>query len=107
MRADEAACSGNSETCTSAKDGHGGAQGQPGGTGASGFSDGSDALVTFFEFTEAAWDDLMTRPWITQVSPPKPFPATRSSSARCWRAVSSWWEEPVSRRRSMPTSRSP
>ena len=37
-------------------------------------SDGSDALVTFFEFTEAAWDDLMTRPWITQVSPPEAFP---------------------------------
>jgi len=66
--------SGNGETCTSAKDGHQGAQGQPGAPGSQGYSDGSDALVTFFEFTQAAWDDLMTRPWITQLAPVEAFP---------------------------------
>jgi hypothetical protein len=66
--------SGNGETCHSAKNGHAGAQGQPGAQGPGGSSDGSDAQVTFFEFTQAAWDDLMTRPWITQVTPPEAFP---------------------------------
>jgi hypothetical protein len=69
--------SGNGETCTSAKNGHAGAQGQPGSLGASGSTDGSDALVTFFEFTQAAWDDLMTRPWITQVTPTDAFPGDK------------------------------
>ena len=66
--------SGNGETCTSARNGHNGAQGQPGAAGAAGINDGSDAQVTFFEFTQAAWDDLMTRPWITQLTPPEAFP---------------------------------
>ena len=66
--------SGNGETCHSAKDGHDGAQGQPGSVGASGFTDGGDAQVTFLEFTEAAWDDLMTRPWITELTPAEAFP---------------------------------
>ena len=69
--------SGNGETCTSAKDGHPGAQGQPGAQGGQGLGDGSDALVTFFEFTQAAWDDLMTRPWITQLSPTEVFPGDK------------------------------
>lgn len=66
--------SGNGETCTGAKDGHNGAQGQPGTNGAAGWTNGNDALVSFFEFTEAAWDDMMTRPWITQVTPVDAFP---------------------------------
>jgi hypothetical protein len=69
--------SGNGETCTSAKNGHPGAQGQPGTQGGQGLGEGSDALVTFFEFTQAAWDDLMTRPWITQISPTEVFPGDR------------------------------
>jgi len=69
--------SGNGETCTSAKDGHNGSQGQPGAPGAPGFTDGSDAFVTFFEFTQQAWDDLMTRPWITAITPPEAFPGDR------------------------------
>lgn len=66
--------SGNGETCHSAKDGHPGAQGQPGTVGSAGAADGSDQTVQFFEFTQAAWDDLMTRPWITQITPPEVFP---------------------------------
>jgi len=65
--------SGNGETCTSAKNGHAGAQGQPGSAGSQGSTEGSDALVTFFEFTQAAWDDLMTRPWISQITPTEVF----------------------------------
>lgn len=66
--------SGNGETCHSAKDGHSGAQGQPGAPGTAGMADGSDQTVEFFEFTQAVWDDLMTRPWITQITPPEAFP---------------------------------
>ncbi len=69
--------SGNGETCTSGKNGHNGAQGQPGAQGAPGFTNGSDAQVTFFEFTQAAWDDLMTRPWITAITPPEAFPGDK------------------------------
>lgn len=66
--------SGNGDTCHGAHDGHAGDQGQPGGHGPAGFSDGNDASVTFFEFTQAAWDDLMTRPWISQITPVEAFP---------------------------------
>jgi hypothetical protein len=69
--------SGNGETCSGARNGRNGAQGQPGAQGAAGGSNGSDAQVTFFEFTQAAWDDLLTRPWITQVTPPEAFPGDR------------------------------
>jgi hypothetical protein len=66
--------SGNGDTCHGAKNGHNGAQGQPGAAGPTGWTDGADATVSFFEFTQAAWDDLMTRPWITQVTPTDAFP---------------------------------
>lgn len=66
--------SGNGETCHGAKDGHNGATGQPGANGPAGWSDGNDGMVTFFEFTQAAWDDLMTRPWISQITPTEAFP---------------------------------
>lgn len=66
--------SGNGETCHGSKDGHHGAQGQPGSPGPAGWADGGDGQVTFFEFTQAAWDDLMTRPWITQITPTDAFP---------------------------------
>jgi len=66
--------SGNGETCHSAKDGHAGAQGQPGAVGPHGLANGNDLTVEFMEFTQAAWDDLMTRPWITQISPTNAFP---------------------------------
>jgi hypothetical protein len=66
--------SGNGETCHGAKDGHGGATGQPGATGPAGWNDGSDGSVTFFEFTQAAWDDMMTRPWVSQITPTEAFP---------------------------------
>ena len=43
-------------------------------TGPAGWNDGSDASVTFFEFTQAAWDDMMTRPWVSQITPTEAFP---------------------------------
>jgi hypothetical protein len=66
--------SGVGETCKDAENGHPGAQGQPGPSGPDGFSSGVDGLVEFFEFSEDAWDDLLTRPWITEVSPVQVFP---------------------------------
>jgi hypothetical protein len=69
--------SGNGETCHGAKDGHNGATGQPGANGLAGWTDGNDAMVSFFEFTQAAWDDLMTRPWITQITPTDAFPGDK------------------------------
>ena len=69
--------SGNGETCHGAKDGHNGSTGQPGANGSAGWTDGNDALVSFFEFTQAAWDDLMTRPWISQITPTDAFPGDK------------------------------
>jgi concanavalin A-like lectin/glucanase superfamily protein/IPT/TIG domain-containing protein len=66
--------SGVGETCRDAENGHPGAQGQPGAAGPDGFSGGIDALVEFFEFTEEAWDDLITRPWLNEVTPTHAFP---------------------------------
>jgi hypothetical protein len=66
--------SGNGETCHGARVGHNGAMGQPGANGPASWSDGGDGLITFFEFTQAAWDDLMTRPWVSQITPTEAFP---------------------------------
>jgi hypothetical protein len=66
--------SGVGETCRDAENGHAGAQGQPGAVGPDGFGRGVDGLVEFFEFSEDAWDDLLTRPWLSEVSPTHAFP---------------------------------
>jgi hypothetical protein len=66
--------SGNGETCHGAREGHNGAMGQPGANGPAAWNDGGDGSVTFFEFTQAAWDDLMTRPWVSQITPTEAFP---------------------------------
>jgi hypothetical protein len=66
--------SGVGETCKDAEHGHPGAQGQPGPTGQDGFSAGIDGYVEFFEFSEDAWDELLTRPWVTEVAPVQAFP---------------------------------
>lgn len=60
--------------CEKAKNGHNGAQGQPGSVGADGSYAGSDGINQFFEFSEDAWDDMLTRPWITEISPNEVFP---------------------------------
>lgn len=66
--------SGVGKTCKDAKNGHNGAQGQPGAIGDDGNHNGSDGQLTFLEFTEEAWNDLLTRPWITDLDPDYIFP---------------------------------
>ena len=66
--------SGIGEYCHDAVDGHNGAQGQPGSSGSPGSSKGLDNELEFFEFTEDAWNDLLTRPWLSDVTPPYAFP---------------------------------
>ncbi|MCX6213075.1 IPT/TIG domain-containing protein [Spirosoma sp.] len=66
--------SGVGETCKDANDGHAGAQGQPGAAGGQGSNAGMDASNSFFQFTQDAWDDLMTRPFITEITPQDVFP---------------------------------
>jgi hypothetical protein len=69
--------SGAGETCKDADNGHAGAQGQPGATAADGPGGAIDGLVEFFEFTEDAWNELLTRPWLSEVSPVYAFPGDR------------------------------
>ncbi|GAA0880491.1 hypothetical protein GCM10009119_34610 [Algoriphagus jejuensis] len=66
--------SGNGEVCKSARNGKSGAQGQPGAVGSDGSRNGIDALNEFFQFSEDAWDDLLTRPYITELNPVEVFP---------------------------------
>jgi hypothetical protein len=69
--------SGVGETCHDAQDGHHGAQGQPGGRGPANPNQGMDGDITFFEFTQEAWDEILTRPWVSQINPTECFPGDR------------------------------
>jgi hypothetical protein len=69
--------SGVGETCKDAREGRNGAQGQPGRVGDDGAALGIDGEVQFFEFTQEAWDDLLTRPWLSEVVPGQAFPGDR------------------------------
>ena len=60
--------------CDQANNGHNGSQGQPGIVGVDGSGLGADGIDQFFEFSEDAWDDMLTRPWITEISPAQVFP---------------------------------
>lgn len=62
------------ETCKDAQHGRPGAQGQPGARGPQGHQAGMDGEISLFEFTESAWNELLTRPWITQLVPSDVFP---------------------------------
>lgn len=62
------------ETCKDARHGQQGAQGQPGASGIQGHQAGTDGEISLFEFTEEAWDELLTRPWINQLIPSDVFP---------------------------------
>ena len=66
--------SGAGKYCKDADDGHNGAKGQPGTAGSDGYSLGQDGKLTFFEFSENAWEDLLTRPWISDTEPDYLFP---------------------------------
>ncbi|HSM73531.1 MAG TPA: IPT/TIG domain-containing protein, partial [Desulfobacterales bacterium] len=69
--------SGRGETCKDAKDGANGAAGQRGRPGPDGASMGDDGEVQFFEFSQQAWEELLTRPWISELSPERIFPGDR------------------------------
>ncbi|PYP88877.1 MAG: hypothetical protein DMG65_14615 [Candidatus Angelobacter sp. Gp1-AA117] len=66
--------SGNGEVCTNARNGHNGAQGQPGRAGNKAQLAGADGQISFFEFSEDAWNQLLTRPWLSQLTPTDAFP---------------------------------
>lgn len=66
--------SGNGEVCKSAKDGHNGAKGQRGLTGPDGLRKGNDGEIEFLEISEEAWDDLLSRPWLMELTPTQAFP---------------------------------
>jgi hypothetical protein len=66
--------SGNWRDCTKADNGHSGATGQPGVVGSDGSNDGKDGLIAFFEFSNEAWEEMLERPWISEVSPTQVFP---------------------------------
>lgn len=67
---------GRGEVCTDAEDGHRGADGQPGSDGPKGLHRGDDGWNNFFEFTEEAWDEVLTRPWLTELTPSYAFPGS-------------------------------
>jgi hypothetical protein len=69
--------SGAGETCRNASNGRAGAQGQPGAVGSDGSASGGDGDVQFFEFTQEAWDELLTRPWLSELVPTQAFPGDR------------------------------
>lgn len=62
------------ETCRDAQHGRNGAQGQPGPRGAQGTNVGIDGQMEFFEFDEDAWNEMLTRPWISELTPSEVFP---------------------------------
>lgn len=66
--------SGNGEECTNASDGHAGARGQPGPRGADGRRAGVDGHLTLSVFSQAEWEELLTRPWLAEVNPKDAFP---------------------------------
>lgn len=82
--------SGVGETCQDAENGHDGATGQPGPMGQDGSIPGIDGEIAFFEFTQSAWDELLTRPWLSEVSPSEAFPGD-SLTLRGSRFSSSDW----------------
>lgn len=62
------------ETCKDAQHGRNGATGQPGPQGPQGAHAGLDGSVSFFEFSEDAWNEVLTRPWIRELTPAEVFP---------------------------------
>lgn len=69
--------SGVGETCHDANDGHNGAKGQPGPVGTDGSNMGVDGEIRFHEFTLDEWNALLTRPWLSEVTPVQAFPGDR------------------------------
>ncbi len=66
---------GYTEVCDGGRAGHDGAQGQPGATGRDG-SAGTDGLIQILTVTEESWNEQLTRPWVTHITPTSGFPGT-------------------------------
>ena len=45
-------------------------------------SPGLDGEISFFEFTQDAWDEMLARPWITQLVPTEGVPRRHADRAR-------------------------
>lgn len=60
--------------CQNASDGHVGSPGQRGFDGERGYNNGTDGENEFFQFTEDAWEEQLTRPFITSLSVYDVFP---------------------------------
>ncbi|RZM22085.1 MAG: hypothetical protein EOO88_30515, partial [Pedobacter sp.] len=60
--------------CQNASEGHDGARGQRGFDGEKAYNNGIDGENEFFQFTENAWEEQLTRPYITSLSVYEVFP---------------------------------
>ncbi|MFC5650681.1 IPT/TIG domain-containing protein [Paenibacillus solisilvae] len=69
--------SGVGEYCKDARNGRTGAQGQPGNPGIDAAYDGIDGSLQFLEFSEDAWEDLLKRPWLSEITPSQAFPGDK------------------------------
>ena len=64
---------GRTGKCRAGAEGHDGAQGQPGADGADG-SAGNQGTIDVIEIDEEAWEEQLTRPWLTHATPTSAFP---------------------------------
>ena len=62
------------KVCSPANNGTPGRNGQKGDIGLKDDKKGLDEKTTFYEFDLNMWNELMTRPWLTEVSPDSAFP---------------------------------
>jgi hypothetical protein len=66
---------GFTEVCDGGRAGHPGAHGQPGAGGPDG-NLGSHGHIQILTVTEEAWNEQLTRPWLTHLTPVTAFPGT-------------------------------
>lgn len=67
---------GYTEVCDGGRRGHDGAQAQPGSDGVDG-SPGNDGQIRILTVTEEAWNEQLTKPWLTHLTPTNAFPGTK------------------------------
>jgi len=66
---------GPNQECSAASPGDAGAQGQPGADGPDGKAGGDGSMLVVRVFEES-WNEQLTRPWITHLTPTDAFPGT-------------------------------
>jgi len=67
---------GYTEVCEGGRRGHDGAQGQPGAGGVDG-SAANDGQIRILTVTEESWNEQLTKPWLTHLTPTNAFPGTK------------------------------